>query len=85
MLISTIQNLELSGILSVNVETFKWVISNETATGLRVAFDTKENTLKFEEGLYDRDPNKNPIIDCGDTWVLLEMAVLKKIELSAKS
>ena len=85
MLISTIQNLELSGILSVNVETFKWVISNETATGIRVMFDTKENTLKFVEGLYDRDTTKNPIIDCGDTWVLLEMAVLKKIELSAKS
>ena len=48
-------------------------------------FDTKENTLKFVEGLYDRDTTKNPIIDCGDTWVLLEMAVLKKIELSAKS
>lgn len=85
MLISTIQNLELSGILSVTAETITWSISKETATGIRVMFDTKENTLKFEEGLYDRDPNKNPIIDTGDNWVLLEMAVLKQIELSAKS
>lgn len=85
MLVTTIQNVELDGIIAVNAETITYSPSNETATGIRVMFDTKENTLKFVEGLYDRDTTKNPIIDCGDTWVLLEMAVLKKIELSAKS
>ena len=47
MLVATIQNVELGGILSVTAETIKFVPSNETSMGVRVTFDTVENTIKF--------------------------------------
>ena len=82
MLVATIQNVELGGILSVTAETIKFVPSNETSMGVRVTFDTVENTIKFVEGLYHRDPQQNPIIDTGDDWVLMDMQILRKLELT---
>lgn len=82
MLVATIQNVELSGILSVTAETIKFFPSDETSTGVRIKFDTKENTFKFVEGLYHRDTSQNPIIDTGDDWVLLDMEILRKLELT---
>ncbi len=85
MLATTIQNVELRGILSVTAEVIKYFPSDETSTGIRIKFDTEENTIKFVEGLYHQDPQQNPITDTGNDWVLLDMTILRKLELTAKS
>ena len=83
MLVATIQNVELGGILSVTAETIKFVPSNETSMGVRVAFDTPKNTYAFVEAMYHADAANNPIVDTGDQWVLLDLTILRKLELHA--
>lgn len=82
MLATTIQRVELSGIVSVTAELIKFAIINETSMCIRVQLDTKENTTRLTTALYNPDIYKNPIIDYGDNWVLLELAVLRKLELT---
>lgn len=81
MLIATIQNVELPGVISLTTEKIEYVPSNEVSVGVRIKFDTVENNLHFIEAMYNQDPNKNPIIDTGDDWVLLDVAYLSKVEL----
>jgi hypothetical protein len=49
--------------------------------GIRIKFDTEENNIRFVDAMYNQDPFKNPIIDTGDDWVLLDVAYLSKVEL----
>lgn len=81
MLIATIQNAELPGVISLTAEKIEYVPSNEVSVGIRIKFDTEENNLRFVEAMYNQDPFKNPIIDTGDDWVLLDVAYLSKVEL----
>lgn len=81
MLIATIQNAELPGVISLTTEKIEYVPSNEVSVGIRIKFDTVENSLRFVEAMYNQDPFKNPIIDTGDDWVLLDVAYLSKVEL----
>ena len=81
MLIATIQNAELPGVISLTAEKIEYVPSNEVSVGIRIKFDTVENSLRFVEAMYNQDPFKNPIIDTGDDWVLLDVAYLSKVEL----
>ena len=81
MLIATIQNAELPGVISLTAEKIEYVPSNEVSVGIRIKFDTVENSLRFVEAMYNQDPYKNPIIDTGDDWVLLDVAYLSKVEL----
>ena len=81
MLIATIQNAELPGVISLTAENIKFAITNETSVGIRIVFDTEERTTKFIEAMYNEDTEKNPILDTGDNWVLLDVAYLSKVEL----
>ena len=81
MLIATIQSAELPGVISLTAEKIEYVPSNEVSVGIRIKFDTVENSLRFVEAMYNQDPFKNPIIDTGDDWVLLDVAYLSKVEL----
>lgn len=81
MLIATIQNAELPGVISLTAEKIEYVPSNEVSVGIRIKFDTVENSLRFVEAMYNQDPFKNPIIDTGDDWVLVDVAYLSKVEL----
>lgn len=81
MLIATIQNAELPGVISLTTEKIEYVPSNEVSVGIRIKFDTVENSLRFVEAMYNQDPFKNPIIDTGDDWVLVDVAYLSKVEL----
>ena len=81
MLIATIQNAELPGVISLTAEKIEYTPSNEVSVGIRIKFDTEENNLRFVEAMYNQDPYKNPIIDTGDDWVLLDVAYLSKVEL----
>ena len=81
MLIATIQNAELPGVISLIAEKIEYVPSNEVSVGIRIKFNTVENNLRFVEAMYNQDPFKNPIIDTGDDWVLLDVAYLSKVEL----
>ena len=81
MLIATIHNAELPGVISLTAEKIEYTPSNEVSVGIRIKFDTVENSLRFVEAMYNQDPFKNPIIDTGDDWVLLDVAYLSKVEL----
>ena len=81
MLIATIQNAELPGVISLTAEKIEYTPSNEVSVGIRIKFDTVENSLRFVEAMYNQDPFKNPIIDTGDDWVLVDVAYLSKVEL----
>ena len=81
MLIATIQNAELPGVIYLTAEKIEYTPSNEVSVGIRIKFDTVENSLRFVEAMYNQDPFKNPIIDTGDDWVLLDVAYLSKVEL----
>ena len=81
MLIAIIQNAELPGVISLTAEKIEYVPSNEVSVGIRIKFDTVENSLRFVEAMYNQDPFKNPIIDTGDDWVLVDVAYLSKVEL----
>lgn len=87
MLAMTIQNVELTGVLSVTAETITFVGYREkppeTSIGIRVAFDTPKNTYAFVEAMYHADAANNPIVDTGDKWVLLDLTILRKLELHA--
>lgn len=81
MLIATIQNAELPGVISLTAEKIEYTPSNEVSVGIRIKFDTEENSLRFVDAMYNQDPYKNPIIDTGDDWILLDVAYLSKVEL----
>ena len=81
MLIATIHNAELPGVISLTAEKIEYTPSNEVSVGIRIKFDTVENSLRFVEAMYNQDPFKNPIIDTGDDWVLVDVAYLSKVEL----
>ena len=81
MLIATIHNAELPGVISLTAEKIEYTPSNEVSVGIRIKFDTVENSLRFVDAMYNQDPFKNPIIDTGDDWVLLDVAYLSKVEL----
>ena len=81
MLIATIQNAELPGVISLTAEKIEYTPSNEVSVGIRIKFDTGENNIRFVDAMYNQDPFKNPIIDTGDDWVLLDVAYLSKVEL----
>ena len=81
MLIATIQNAELPGVLSVTAEKIEYTPSNEVSVGIRIKFDTEENNIRFVDAMYNQDPFKNPIIDTGDDRVLVDVAYLSKVEL----
>ena len=83
MLIATIQNAELPGVISLTTEKIEYVPSNEVSVGIRVAFDTPKNTYAFVEAMYHADAANNPIVDTGDQWVLLDLTILRKLELHA--
>ena len=81
MLIATIQNAELPGVISLTAEKIEYVPSNEVSVGIRIKFDTGENNLRFVEAMYHADAANNPIVDTGDDWILLDVAYLSKVEL----
>ena len=81
MLIATIHNAELPGVISLTAEKIEYTPSNEVSVGIRIKFDTVENSLRFVEAMYNQDPFKNPIIDTGDDWILVDVAYLSKVEL----
>ena len=83
MLIATIQNAELPGVISLTTEKIEYVPSNEVSVGIRIKFDTGENNLRFVEAMYHADAANNPIVDTGDQWVLLDLTILRKLELHA--
>ena len=83
MLIATIQNAELPGVISLTAEKIEYVPSNEVSVGIRIKFDTVENSLRFVEAMYHADAANNPIVDSGDQWVLLDFTILRKLELHA--
>ena len=81
MLIATIHNAELPGVISLTAEKIEYTPSNEVSVGIRIKFDTEENNIRFVDAMYNQDPFKNPIIDTGDDWVLVDVAYLSKVEL----
>lgn len=81
MLIATIQNFELPGVISLTAENIKFAITNETSIGIRIQFDTVENNDRFIEAMYSEDPSKNPILDTGYDWTMVDVAYLSKVEL----